>query len=142
MPSIPHQVEGLLREQQHMGKRQQCPCPKNHKRVSQAPPPSEDKRATPLPPSFITIPSPFSLHFHPGPATVPLPLSPLLVEPTLPFNYMLSTEFFRSLFHLHPWSTHKFHKFNPRWKHHYATFEHSLLHWYFCEKECCVYHDR
>ena len=55
---------------------------------------------------------------------------------------MPSTEFFRSLFRLHPWSTNKFHEFNPCWRRHYATFQHSLLHWYCCEEEWCIYHDK
>ena len=60
----------------------------------------------------------------------------------LPIDYTPSTEFFQSLFRLHPWSTNKFHEFNPRWKRHYATFQHSLLHWYYCEEERCIYHDK
>ena len=96
----------------------------------------------PLAPPFITIPSPYSFHRNPEPASIPLPLSLLLSEYTVLIDYTLSTEFFRSLFRLHLWSTNKFHEFNPRWKHHYATFQHSLLHWYYCEEEWCIYHNK
>ena len=107
-PLIPHWVEGIPQKWQHMGKHQWHPHPKHHKRVPQMPAPPKDKRTTPLPPPFITIPSPFSLHHHPDPITVPLPLSPLLAKPMLPIDYVPLTEFFWSLFHLHLWSTNKF----------------------------------
>ena len=139
---MPHQVEGIPRKRQYMGKRHGRARPRNNKTISQASPPPEDKRATPLPPPFITIPSPYSFHYHPEPANIPLPLSPLPSEYAVPIDYTPSTEFFRSLFRLHPWSTNKFHEFNPHWKHHYVTFQHSLLHWYYCEEERCIYHDK
>ena len=142
MPPISHQVEGIPQKRQYMGKCYRCPCPQPHKTIPQVPPSLEDKRATPLPPPFITIPSLYSLQYHPDPASVPLPLSPLLTKYTIPIDYTPSIEFFRSLFHLHPWLTDKFCKFNPHWKHHYATFQHSLLHWYYCEEERCIYHDK
>ena len=130
-------MERVPRKRQHLGKCQRHTCARATQTVSQTPPSPEDKRVTPLPPPFITIPSPFSHLSHPDPATVPLPLSPLLTEPALPIDYLLSTEFFQSLFRLHLWSTNKFHKFDPHRKWQYATFDHSLLHWYYCEEEYC-----
>jgi hypothetical protein len=142
MPSVPHQVEGIPRKRQHMGRCHRHSRSRSNQAISQTPSPSEEKRATPLPPPFITIPSPYSYHYHPEPASIPLPLSLLPSKYAVPIDYTPSTEFFRSLFRLHLWSTNKFHEFNPCWKHHYTTFQHSLLHWYYCEEERCIYHDK
>src|SRR6266850_1716526 len=69
-----------------------------------------------------------------------VPLAPLTINPTLPADYKDSKVFFRSLFRSSPYSTHKFHKFNPHWKCNYATWAHSLEHKYFCREVYCHYH--
>ena len=73
-------------------------------------------------------------------AIIYISLAPLPLNPVLPDDYQDSKKFFASLFRSYPYSTHKFHKYNTRWKRNYATWGHSLEHKYFCTKRYCRYH--
>jgi len=74
-------------------------------------------------------------------AIIYVSLAPLPVNPVLPADYEDSKVFFQSLFRIAPFSTHKFHKFDPCWKRNYVTWPHSLEHHTFCKEEYCRYHD-
>ena len=73
-------------------------------------------------------------------AIIYVSLAPLPINPMLPTNYKDSKAFFHYLFCSSPYSTHKFHKFDPHWKCNYATWTHSLEHKCFCREVYCRYH--
>ena len=73
-------------------------------------------------------------------AIIQISLAPLPTDPILPPDYQDSTDFFKTLFHSPPFSTHKFNEFDARWKRNYATWGHSLKHSHFCKEAYCRYH--
>src|SRR6267142_167518 len=123
-------MEGIPRKRQHLGRRRSNPCARPHQTLSQRKPSPEDKRVTPF-----TSKSPSS-----NLAIIYISLTPLPTNPTLPSDYQDSTKFFKSLFHSPPFSTHKFNKFDARWKQNYTTWGHSLEHSHFCKEVYCRYH--
>jgi len=76
----------------------------------------------------------------PNLAIIYISLAPLPTNPVLLPDYQDSKKFFKSLFCIYPYSTHKFHKFNASWKWNYATWPHSVEHQHFCKEVYCHYH--
>src|SRR6267142_2766048 len=62
------------------------------------------------------------------------PLLPILAPPR-------ELTFFESLFHPSPYTSHKFHSFQPGAQTH-ITHIHSLQHSFFCHKNYCHYHNK
>src|SRR6267142_2400024 len=123
-------MERIPRKRQYLGKCRSNSCARPHQTLSQRQPSLEDKRTTP----FASKSPSFNL------AIIYISLAPLPTNPILPADYQDSTKFFKSLFRLPPFLTHKFNEFDAHWKRNYATWSHSLEHSHFCKEAYCRYH--
>src|SRR6267142_6319296 len=123
-------MERISRKRQYLGRCRSNPRARPHQTLSQGKPPPKHKRTTPF----------ASKSPSPNLAIIQIPLTPLPTKPILPADYQDSVKFFKSLFRSSSYSTHKFHKFDPRWKRNYATWSHALEHSHFCKEVYCRYH--